>query len=67
MEIKIKTEYIKLDQLLKYSNLVESGSMAKILILNGEVLVDGEVETRRGRKIYKGMEVSLQGESVKII
>lgn len=64
MEIKIKDEYIKLDQLLKYANLAESGSMAKEIILNGLVLVDGVVETRRGRKIYKNMEVNFNGERV---
>lgn len=67
MKIEITTEYIKLDQLLKYSNIVESGSSAKELILQGLVLVDDEVETRRGRKIYKGMKVKLQGEIIEII
>lgn len=62
MEIKISTEYIKLDQLLKYANVVESGSNAKDHILSGEVLVDNEVEIRRGRKIYPGMIVEFNGE-----
>lgn len=64
MEINITGEYIKLDQLLKFSNLVESGSNAKEIILSGLVLVDGTVETRRGRKIYKGMKVQFNNESV---
>ncbi|WP_314011429.1 RNA-binding S4 domain-containing protein [Pseudostreptobacillus hongkongensis] len=64
MEINITSEYIKLDQLLKFTNLVESGSNAKELILEGYVLVDGVVETRRGRKIYRGMKVELNGESI---
>lgn len=64
MEIKIKDEFIKLDQLLKFANLVDSGSMAKEMILNGLVLVDGVIETRRGRKIYKNMEVIFNNERV---
>ncbi len=67
MEIKIDSEYIKLDSLLKYSNLVESGGMAKTLIQEGYVLVNGEVETRRGKKIYPNDEVELEGEVIKVI
>ncbi|ACZ00538.1 RNA-binding S4 domain-containing protein [Streptobacillus moniliformis] len=66
MEIKINTEYIKLDQLLKYANLVENGSSAKEMILEGRVLVDNEVEVRRGRKIYRGMIVEFEGERVEV-
>ncbi|WP_066899831.1 RNA-binding S4 domain-containing protein [Streptobacillus notomytis] len=66
MEIKINTEYIKLDQLLKYANLVENGGSAKEMILAGRVLVDNEVELRRGRKIYRGMIVEFEGERVEI-
>lgn len=60
--IKIKTEYIKLDQLLKFEGLVENGGQAKIVILNGEVFVNEECEKRRGRKIYKGYKVSFSGK-----
>lgn len=49
MEVKIDTEYIKLDQLLKFSGLADTGGIAKEVIQNGEVLVNGEVETRRGK------------------
>ena len=59
MEIEIKTEYIKLEQLLKYANLVETGGMAKQAIQEGLVLLNGEVEVRRGKKIYKGDIVKL--------
>ena len=51
MEVKIDTEYIKLDQLLKFSGLADTGGIAKEVIQNGEVFVNGEVETRRGKKI----------------
>ena len=65
-EISIKTEYIKLDSAMKLANLAESGAFAKGLILNGEVKVNGEVETRRGRKLYEGDEFSLGGEVFKV-
>lgn len=54
MLIEIKTEYIKLDSALKYSGVAENGAHAKELILDGEVRVNGEIELRRGRKLYKG-------------
>lgn len=52
--IKIQTEYIKLQDLLKYANLVESGGMAKECVQSGEVQVNGEVCTMRGKKIRPG-------------
>ncbi|WP_197407554.1 S4 domain-containing protein YaaA [Caviibacter abscessus] len=64
MIIKIKTEYIKLDQLLKYANVVESGANAKEYILNGQVLVNNEIETKRGKKLYKGDIVTFEGEKI---
>lgn len=68
MEIKITTEFIKLDQLLKFANLVESGGHAKILILDEEVKVNGEVCTQRGKKIRIGDVVELEGaEAIKVI
>lgn len=54
--INITSEYIKLDQLLKFANLTENGADAKFLVQNGYVKVDGEVENRRGRKL-RGDEV----------
>lgn len=50
--IKIESPFIKLDQLLKFSTVVDSGGIAKILIQEECVLVNGEVCTQRGRKIY---------------
>ena len=47
-EIEINTEFIKLDQLLKWANFTASGAEAKSFIQNGEVKVNGEIETRRG-------------------
>lgn len=64
MEVKIDTEYIKLDQLLKFSGLADTGGIAKEVIKNGEVLVNGEIETRRGKKIRKEDVVEFRGEKV---
>lgn len=50
--------FITLQQALKKYNLVQSGGHAKIVIQNGEVFVDGAVETRRGRKLYGGECIS---------
>ena len=50
--IKISTEFIKLDQLLKFANIVENGVFAKYIIQDGCVKVNGETETRRGKKLY---------------
>lgn len=58
-KIKISTEFIKLDQFLKWLAVVDSGSQAKQVILDGEVKVNDEVETRRGRKIYPEYKVEI--------
>ncbi|QQB74255.1 S4 domain-containing protein YaaA [Fusobacterium canifelinum] len=58
-KVKISTEFIKLDQFLKWLAIVDSGSYAKQVILDGEVKVNGEVETRRGRKIYPEYKVEV--------
>ena len=58
MEFLIKGDYIKLDQLLKAAGIVGSGGEAKNMIAEGEILYNGEVETRRGKKIYKGDRVT---------
>ncbi|HEY9696372.1 MAG TPA: RNA-binding S4 domain-containing protein [Trichocoleus sp.] len=54
---------IKLDQFLKLINVVETGGEAKMLIQNGEVQVNGAVETRRGRKLVLGDRVQLMGRT----
>lgn len=64
--IFIKDEYIKLGQALKLAGLVESGLEAKDVILEGEVLVNGEVEQRRGRKLYAGDVVVFGAETFTI-
>lgn len=62
MEIKINTEFIKLDSFLKWAGAASLGSEAKTYILEGLVKVNGEVEMRRGKKIYPGDRVEFNGE-----
>lgn len=65
-EIQITTEFIKLDAFLKWANVVASGAEAKLAIQDGFVLVNGEVETRRGKKLYKGDVVTFEGEDIEL-
>ena len=62
--VTISTEFIKLDALLKYAGLVNSGGEAKTLIQEGDVLVNGEVCTMRGKKLRPGDTVTLGEETV---
>lgn len=64
--IKLREEFIKLGQALKAAGLVESGVEAKEVIQKGLVMVNGEVDTRRGRKLYAGDQVVFDGEEIKI-
>lgn len=65
-EIKLREEYIKLGQALKAAGLVGSGIEAKIVIQEGSVKVNGEVEYQRGKKLHGGDIVSFNGEEIKI-
>jgi len=65
-EITIREEYIKLGQALKAAGLVGSGIEAKIVIQEGSVKVNGEVEYQRGKKLHGGDIVSFNGEEIKI-
>lgn len=58
-KVKITTPYIKLDQLLKYVNVAEHGGMAKLMIQDGLVKVNGEVVLQRGKKIVSGDVVEI--------
>lgn len=57
-------QIIKLDQFLKLAQIVESGGQAKVLIQSGQVKVNSEVETRRGRKLHPGDTVEVDGEQM---
>ena len=66
MKIKIDSEFIKLDSLLKLSGIVPTGGAAKIFIQNGEVLVNDEICTMRGKKIRVGDKVKLFDEEIEV-
>lgn len=66
-QIQITGEWIKLDALLKFANLVSSGGEAKIRIANGEVLVNDAVCTMRGKKIRVGDRIQLEEQMIEII
>ena len=65
--IKINTEFIKLDSLLKFSGLAESGSFAKMMIEESNIKVNGERCTARGKKIRHGDIVSVKNIDLKVI
>ena len=67
MEVKIQTEFIKLDSFLKFCGAASLGSEAKMYVLDGEVLVNGEVCTQRGKKLYRGDIVEFNGETFKVV
>ena len=60
-------EFIELNNLLKAAGLVSSGGLAKSLIADGQVKVDGNLETRKRCKIYKGMLVEYAGQQLKVV
>ena len=67
MKIELREEYIKLGQALKAAGLVSSGIEAKVVIQDGEVKVNGEVDTRRGKKLYSGDTVEFNNETIEIL
>ena len=64
--ILIHTDFIKLDAMLKFAGLVETGGEAKLLIQQGQVQVNGEVCTMRGKKLRPGDTVTLAGRTVAV-
>lgn len=66
VEIELREEFIKLGQALKAAGLVGSGVEAKIVITEGLVKVNGEVDERRGRKLFSGDKVEFEGETLLI-
>lgn len=65
--LKIKDEFIKLGQALKLADLVDSGVEAKLVIQDGQVLVNGETEYQRGKKLHDGDIIEFDGSQVKIV
>ena len=64
--IKINEEFIRLDNLMKFSGLCNSGGRAKYLIQNGEVKLNGEVCTMRGKKIRPGDKIEYQNRMIEV-
>ncbi len=60
----LSPDYIKLDQFLKQMQVVASGGQAKMRVQSGDVMVNGEVETRRGRKLVTGDRVAVDGQTL---
>ena len=65
-DVPIRDESIRLGQFLKLANMIDSGSDAKELMIQGSVTVNGEVETRRGRQLGPGDVVSLGGVRARV-
>lgn len=65
--LKIKDEFIKLGQALKLADLVDSGVEAKLVIQDGQVMVNGETEYQRGKKLHDGDMVEFDGSQVRIV
>ena len=66
-EVEIRGDTIRLGQLLKVAGVVGSGGEAKALIAEGEVTVNGEVETRRGRQLHAGDELAAAGQELRLV
>lgn len=66
-EVRIRDDYIKLGQALKLAGLVDSGVEAKIVIQDGQVRVNGQVETQRGKKLVAGDQVEFEGNTFEIV
>ncbi len=65
-EVAIRDDMIRLGQFLKLANLVDSGADAKPVVQSGEVTVNGDVETRRGRQLHRGDVVAFAGEEARV-
>lgn len=67
VEVKISTEFIKLDSFLKFCGAASLGSEAKMYVLDEMVSVNGEICTQRGKKLYVGDVVKFNGEAYKVV
>ena len=67
VEVKINTEFIKLDSFLKFCGAASLGSEAKMYILDELVSVNGEICTQRGKKLYVGDVVEFNGDTFKVV
>ena len=67
MEVKIQTEFIKLDSFLKFCGAASLGSEAKMYVLDELVKVNGEICTQRGKKLYRDDIVEFNGETFRVV
>ena len=67
IKIKISTEYIKLDQLLKFAGIAETGGHAKEIVAEGVCLVNGDICTQRGKKLYNGDTLEIDEYFIEVI
>ncbi|MBQ9375017.1 MAG: RNA-binding S4 domain-containing protein [Ruminococcus sp.] len=67
LNVSIKTEYIKLDSLLKFAGIVETGGIGKEIIAEERIKYNGEICTQRGKKVYKGDRVQIDEIKTEII
>ncbi len=67
IQIKLRDDYIKLGQALKLAGMVSSGVEAKIMIQDGQVYVNGEVELQRGKKLHCGDIIAFDGQEAQIM
>ena len=67
MKIELNKEYITLGQLLKIADFVSSGGEAKIALLELEITVNGELENRRGKKLYSGDVIVIDGNRIELV
>jgi ribosome-associated protein len=65
-DVAIDSDMIRLGQFLKLADLIDTGGEAKIVIASGDVTVNGEVDTRRGRQLHPGDVVEVQGRSARV-
>ncbi|GIF25851.1 ribosome-associated protein [Actinoplanes tereljensis] len=66
-EVEIGSDMIRLGQFLKLADLIETGGEGKVLIASGDVSVNGEVDTRRGRQLHPGDVVEVLGRSARVV
>ena len=67
LTFELTEDFIELIKLIKFMGLSETGGQAKLLVENGMVTVDGEVESRKRRKVRKGMTVKVGDETIQVI
>lgn len=67
MDVKITSDYITLGQLIKFVGIISNGAEAKIFLSNNQAYVNGELDVRRGRKVYPGDVVTINNQEYRVI